>query len=322
MEQKGSNWLRGCGIGCGVVLLLGIVLFVGSIFWVRGFMREFDAAIETRESLDARFGQPGEFVPWPDGAIPGDRMESFLEVRDATEPARERISGFFTMIPENEEAAHELESKSFLQKLRFGLSMGRAGFGMVGDVSDFFILRNQALESADMGLGEYTYIYVTAYYAWLGHDPADEPTRTRVTVVEDGVERSATVGDIDDVVENLPPGTGVREDVLESLPASQSGRWQTPRARDEYVAQLRNLLGSISDTSLGEEHDVWVATLSNEVEALENDRRRIPWRDGLPDPIRESLERFRDRLEATYDPATNPFELSRNRKQGLSIHAD
>ena len=63
--------------------------------------------------------------------------------------------------------------------------------------------------------------------------------------------------------------------------------------------------------------------LEREIEAMESDGRRFPWRDGLPDRIIACLRPFRERLEATYSPVTNPFELSRNRKQGSwSIQAD
>jgi hypothetical protein len=35
----------------------------------------------------------------------------------------------------------------------------------------------------------------------------------------------------------------------------------------------------------------------------------MPWEDGLPEAFAVGLEPYRDRLEATYSPATNQFEL-------------
>ena len=36
-------------------------------------------------------------------------------------------------------------------------------------------LRNKALLDAEMGLGEYFYIYTLAYHSWLGNSPGDGP---------------------------------------------------------------------------------------------------------------------------------------------------
>ncbi len=49
----------------------------------------------------------------------------------------------------------------------------------------------------------------------------------------------------------------------------------------------------------------------------------VPWKEGLPERMSATLEPFRERLEATYDPAVNQFELARNRRRGrFSIQAD
>ena len=45
------------------------------------------------------------------------------------------------------------------------------------------------------------------------------------------------------------------------------------------------------------------------LKALEANPARIPWEDGLPEEFAVGLEPYRERLEATYSPATNPFEL-------------
>ena len=63
--------------------------------------------------------------------------------------------------------------------------------------------------------------------------------------------------------------------------------------------------------------------LANEIAAMEDDRRRLPWQDGLPATLAASLEPHRERLEATYDPVANAFELGRNRRRGrLTVTAE
>lgn len=276
MADKGSAWLKGCGIGCGVLVLLAIAVVVLGTVWIRGSVKEFDSAIETREALEARFGQVGEYVPWPDGSVPPDRMEAFLAVRDATAPSRARFDEFFSMIPDTEEEQRELDSGSALDKLRFGLKMGRSGAGLAGNISEFFQARNRALAEMEMGLGEYTYIFVTAYYGWLGHDPGHQPGQD-------------------------PDGSR----------ASRTGRWEHPRVRRDYLEQLRNQLDSVSAETSDR-----ASTLAAEIESMESDPRRLPWAEGLPEPVRTSLEPYRERLEASYSPDTNAFELAISEKRG------
>ena len=49
--------------------------------------------------------------------------------------------------------------------------------------------------------------------------------------------------------------------------------------------------------------------LGAEVEALKLESLRFPWEEGLPEQIRASLEPYRDRLAATYDPLTSVIEM-------------
>ncbi len=46
-----------------------------------------------------------------------------------------------------------------------------------------------------------------------------------------------------------------------------------------------------------------------ELAALDADPGRMPWQDGLPEAFAVGLDPYRDRLEESYSPATNPFEL-------------
>lgn len=289
MAGRGGKWLIGCGLGCAAVALIAVSLAASGFFWLRGTLRGFDEAVETGRALDKSFGRADAFLPWPDGTIPPDRMEIFLQVREATAPYRVRIAKFFTLIPDDPEEVRRLESGSALDKLRFGLRVGRAGLGMGEQLAEFFRARNRALLEAGMGLGEYGYVYVTAFYAWLGHPPSDGPGETTVTI--EGAEMPAE--------------------------AEARGNWRSSRVRLEFLAQLRKL----SESAGGATGD-WADRLAAEIAALENDPRRIPWGGDVPRAIRVSLEPYRERLEATYSAATNAFELGRHEKRGLSIHVN
>jgi hypothetical protein len=78
------------------------------------------------------------------------------------------------------------------------------------------------------------------------------------------------------------------------------------RIRRDVGAMLQNLEADLAQDPGQEELHTLVV---EELGALERDPERIPWQDGLPDRLAVGLGPFRDRFEATYSPASNPFEL-------------
>ena len=58
----------------------------------------------------------------------------------------------------------------------------------------------------------------------------------------------------------------------------------------------------------------WREALEAEIEAMELNRYRLVWQDGLPEVTRRSLEPFRGRLEASYSPLTNGVEMALERR--------
>lgn len=173
MKKSSQYWIVGCASGCGLVVLAVAALFAGGALFVKKSMKGFNEAIETRKTLDEKYGATAEFTPWPDGAVPPERMEAFLAVRDATAPARQKVVETFAALPASAEAAEELDSKPFFEKMRAVLDIAGSSMGLGVEMGELFEARNRALLAHDMGLGEYTYIYVTAYYLFLGHPMND-----------------------------------------------------------------------------------------------------------------------------------------------------
>jgi hypothetical protein len=133
-----------------------------------------------------------------------------------------------------------------------------------------------------MGLGEYTWIYWLTYHAWLGH-PADESLLDEYLQVRGDPEGSVQMH-----IEGFDP---------------EEARWQLRR---DIRAMLRNLEEELAAGSgTVELHDLVIA----ELEALDADPGRIPWGDGLPEAFAAGLEPYRERLEASYSPATNLLEV-------------
>ncbi len=159
-------WLIGLGIGCGGIIVIVILLFVGGFYFVKNISRGFKDSEQITAALEAKFGKPAEFTPDPSGAVPPDRIETFLKVREITAPARKVLEGTLGELAKREKS----------------LSAIRYGIGMVPQMAEFSRARSQALMDSGMGLGEYQYIYAVAYFSWLKKAP------------EDGMSRNLTPG--------------------------------------------------------------------------------------------------------------------------------
>ncbi len=167
MAGSGKKWLIGCGVGCGAVILLGILLSVGGSLYM---MRPFNRAIDVQKELVAEYGKREAYIPGPQGITPA-RMEAFLDVRRAVLPMCEefrKIADSFAAMDELDKGGEE-PSKGEMFKAVGNLTGDI--FGMVGNMGRFTQLRNQALLDQGMGLGEYIWIYVLVYNSWKGHLP-------------------------------------------------------------------------------------------------------------------------------------------------------
>jgi len=228
-------------------------------------------------------------------------MEIFLQLREQLAPQRKQIGGLFQTFNITDEQAQDLEEGSFLDKLRFGGKMSKQALGLPGVMGQFFEARNQGLLDTGMGFGEYTYIYVLSFYSFLGHSPSEG---------------------IDDLEIETDGGATIRVEAPDTTRSSFSSGRLSRRVYGDLLGMLQNLLASLPEESANGASGDWSRIVSAEIEAMNQDRRRVPWQDGLPEAIAASLEPYRERLEATYHPAANEFELLRNKKKGLSIQAE
>ncbi len=277
-KKKISPWLWGCGIGCGGLVIIAVIVAGGGFMFLRNTFSGFEEAVELRARLEAEHGKVEEYVPPVDGVIPADRIEVFLRVREGSAEPRVTIVDTFRSFPMTEEEARKLEEESGLEAARQVLGMVGAGVGLGGRIGELLAARNAALLEHGMGMGEYTYIYVIAYYSWLQHSPQDGP-------------------------ENLSDNVKVNVGRLDG------------RVHRRISSILQNQLQAARETGN--------PALEREVEALEADRRRVPYADGLPPAMQATLEPYRERLEASYEEVTNQFELSLlQRKGNFSIQAE
>lgn len=167
MAGTGKKWLIGCGAGCGITILLNIIMVIGAGFL---FTQPMNKAASSQKELTAAYGEPNDFVPAVDG-LTAERIESFLAVRTRLMPSCakfEDIVGGFEAMDELDKGGDEPSAKEIFQGL--GKVMGSVK-GLVMEMGEVLEIRNDALMVEDMGLGEYTWIYVLSYNSWLGYAP-------------------------------------------------------------------------------------------------------------------------------------------------------
>jgi hypothetical protein len=169
VEDKTRGCLKQTAVGCVVLVVLAVAFpFVLGVMMMGPFNRAVDARLE----IEQRFGPQEAFVPPSSGAPTPDRIEAFLEVRRALSVT---CSDFGHM----EEQVKELESfdgqdeVSRLEVMKQALSTSKSMMGMGPLLGNFFETRNHNLLEAEMGLGEYTYIYVLAYREQI-LDPSED----------------------------------------------------------------------------------------------------------------------------------------------------
>lgn len=287
MGFKETNWLKGCGIGCGAMVLLGILLSVGGGLWFRGMFRGVDRAEDSADRLAEVHGDPHDYVPAPDQSIPAARMEIFLAVRDSISADWEELERVSTSLPE------EVESAEGAPRKVFAVIKGLAG--MINPFGEYIDRRNRLLLEAGMGLGEYLHIYTTAYYAWLGKDAGAGPE------VADGGKRRR-IFDGDDGM----------------FSASKNRRL----ARGLMMDFLRNSIDALPGPEESRGDPATAELLREELRRCDLRPRELPWAEGPPPAAVAALEPWRERLEAFWHGPTNCFELPREFKRGWTINVD
>jgi hypothetical protein len=280
-KKPANKWLIGLGIGCGGVVVIVILLVIGGYFLVRNATRGFRESDELMKSLTAKYGRLEDYCPDPAGAIPAGRLENFLAVRDATASVRAQLEESLESLAKTRDAGEgrDRSAGTVFQALK-------TGAGMVPQISDFLKSRAQALLAKDMGPGEYNYLYVIAYYSWLKKKPMDGAG-----------------------FQFIGPGrNSMNADEQDALAVSKDMRLM--RVHRLVLPMLQCQLRKLGPAPAGGPRDRWRDALTAEVKAMEADHYRLPWADGVPAEVGDSLKPFRDRLEAGFSRMADVFEVS------------
>lgn len=278
MEDSTRKWLTGCGIGCvSVVILAGLVVFGGYL----GVKKMIKVARETSAGMELvsdTFGRAAEFTPNPDGTVPPDRVEAFLRARNLCAAERTSLEASLGRLSGTDSVSDGAAVGGFFQSLQ-------AGIGFMPQMMAYVNARNGAFLEAEMGLGEYLYLYTLIYESWLEKPPSDGPPFMLVG------------GEVE--------SRGWSEaDIREQRTADFRGRLNR-----SILPMLRNQLGAITGAESPEDVE-WAESLRTEILLLEADGLRLPWQDGLPPATSASFEPFYEALEASYSALCHPVELA------------
>jgi hypothetical protein len=281
-----KKWLIGCGIGCGAIALIVIILVMGGLFFIRNVVQDFRSSEELMDTLVEEFGAIQEYCPSPNGAIEPERLEAFLAVREALAPVREELERSLRFLQDSDDQGlGEEERISVFKKIT-------TGFGMISQIADFHSARIQAMLDKGMGMGEYYYLYTVSYYSWLGK-PILDGHDFQIRGDDEGYRFNDWEGEESDEV---------RQDM--------TLRW----LHRIILPMLHNQYEKLTGGDVPGAQRQWQRALEAEMEAMESNRYRLVWQDGLPEVIGKSLESFKQRLEASYSPLTNGMEIALERR--------
>jgi hypothetical protein len=286
-KRSPNKWLLGIGIGCGGAVVIVVVLVIAGYFLFRNTTQGFRESDGLMRSLTAKYGRVEDYCPDPGGTIPAGRLKAFLSVREATAPARAKLEESLDILVKDRDSGSPQGRgpSNVFQTVKTGL-------GMVPQISDFLKSRAQALLDQEMGAGEYYYLYVVAYHSWLKKPPTD--------------------------------GAGLRFGGPRRDPANPDDQDALAVSKDINLMRIHRLvlpmlhcqLAKLQEGRPGGAHDKWREALAAEVKAMDADRYRLPWQDGVPEVIDASFQPFRERLEAGYSRLADLFETSIEQRMG------
>jgi hypothetical protein len=298
MSNNTSKWLTGCGIGCAIIIAIAVLIILVGYLFVKNTIDEFQDTETSTELVEVRFGDARDFCPRADGKIEAERIEAFLAVRDSISGVGAELEKTLRIITGEIEKAENNEIKPFKMIMKI---VGK-GFKAIPLLVEFYRVRNYALLDADIGMGEYYYIYVLAYYSFLGKSPEDGPDFQLVGENNDGKNNWHFDGSKEDM-------DGYKEKVK---------RERRKRIRKKinrlFLSMLNCQLEKLEQSGSLNQHSFLKKKLKNEIQALEEDQERIPWQDGLPEVFGSSLKPFEMRLKKSYKKMINAVELNPNKR--------
>ena len=280
MAGNAKKWLVGCGLGCAGAIVLSVVVPLGFGLFLS---RPLDDAVKSQKALAAACGDREAWVPPAAPPAPG-RLDDFLAVRAAVMPLCPRFQAVAADV-QRMEALDRREGKPPAgEVLKDVARVGNSLMGMVVDIGRLNDARNEALLARRMGLGEYTWLYVLAYHAWLGN-PVVDTTEGRRNRHDEG----------------------------------RAGRERLDDLRDTVVGLMRRHADALAAAGRAADAAAW----RDEADRQERTGDVAPFaKGGLPPEWAAAFEARGEALRASWCAPMSPYDLGQVSKSGLGYHAE
>jgi hypothetical protein len=184
------NVKQGKHRGWRYLAIASIVFLLGTGAWF--LLAPIQQAKQLEHKVVDRFGWANRYTPPADGLINPERLEHFIQVREAVQDNCRAFQDILDDVIKIE----NIESDPGMptgDKVSEGIDSFKSMFGAVPALVAFMDTRNSALLNGEMGLGEYIYIYLSAYAEQLalesqgpyaGQDEAHLSPRARKAFVQ------------------------------------------------------------------------------------------------------------------------------------------
>ncbi|MCP4571729.1 MAG: hypothetical protein GY838_05200 [bacterium] len=224
-EDSTSPRRRGCLMATLVIVVLGaaIVYFVGA---------PIRQAKQREQVLNDTYGWAETYAPRADGSIPRERMDAFIRVREAVVDHCSEFQDILDEVMLLDEIESDEGLPPTLKATRSIRSFGKM-FTLGPKFLAFADARNGALETEQMGLGEYIHIYLTVYGEMLAREDVSQYREMEEAYVSDRtldvfvgiLENQLAAGDSTGADVRL---TAVHEEIREEIRALRSGSRSSP----------------------------------------------------------------------------------------------
>lgn len=151
-----------------ILLLIAVVFFLAAGYYF--LILPIQQSKQLEQTLIKQFGWANRYTPPANGYIKPDRVEAFLRVREAVQANCDTFQGILDSVIRLEAIESDPEL-SASDKASEGFQSLKNMFGAAPAFLEFMDARNHALLEAEMGLGEYLYIYLASYGPQLGNEP-------------------------------------------------------------------------------------------------------------------------------------------------------
>ncbi len=160
MDDKKWGCLKTTAVGCGIALVAAIALPV-----ILGVMivAPLNQAVDDREVIEEKFGTQEDYVPPASGAPTADRVELFLEIQRSLVDVCSDLENAEQQVARLESVDDQDEiDRIEVMKMAFSTTKSMMGVGPV--IGQLYEIRNRGLLEAEMGLGEFTYLFVMGFH--------------------------------------------------------------------------------------------------------------------------------------------------------------